>query len=77
MKPSSHDGDFELTHMEIACLKFAANGFRPIEIGGELDTDEKEIEIHLSSAERKLSARNRLHAIGIAVSQGLIGIDGK
>jgi DNA-binding CsgD family transcriptional regulator len=63
--------------LEIACLKQAANGLRAIEIGGKLDCDEKEVEILLSGAERKLGARNRLHAIGIAVSQGLIGIDGK
>jgi len=77
MKLSSNTIDFELTRMEIACLKLAANGFRSTEIGSELNTTDNEIEIQLSSAERKLGARNRLHAIGIAVSQGLIGIDGK
>lgn len=67
----------DLTHDEIACLKFVANGLRPDEIGGELKTEADEIDSILTSAERKLGARNRLHAIGIAVSQGLIGIDGK
>lgn len=67
----------DLTHEEIACLKLVANGFRPGEISGELKTDETEVDSILNSAERKLGARNRLHAIGIAVSQGLIGIDGK
>jgi DNA-binding CsgD family transcriptional regulator len=77
MKLSSNNGDFELTRMEVACLRLAANGLRPLEIGSELNVTDKEIEDFLSSAERKLGARNRLHAIGIAVSQGLIGIDGK
>ncbi len=77
MKLTSNNGDFALTGSEIACLKLAANGFRAVEIGGKLNFDEKEVETLLSGAERKLGARNRLHAIGIAVSQGLIGIDGK
>jgi len=67
----------DLTNEEIACLKFVANGLRPIEIGSELNTDAVAIDSILISAEHKLGARNRLHAIGIAVSQGLIGIDGK
>ncbi|MDB5526239.1 MAG: LuxR family transcriptional regulator [Rhizobium sp.] len=77
MKLRSNSGDFELTQMEIACLKFAANGYRPSEISGALKLEDTQIELTLSSAEEKLGARNRLHAIGIAVSQGLIGIDGK
>jgi DNA-binding CsgD family transcriptional regulator len=77
MRLSSGSNEIELTSMEVACLKRAANGLRPAEISGELNATDKEIEIHLTSAERKLGARNRLHAIGIAVSQGLIGIDGK
>ena len=67
----------DLTHEEIACLKLVANGYRPGEIGSELKANEAEVDTILDSAERKLGARNRLHAIGIAVSQGLIGIDGK
>jgi DNA-binding CsgD family transcriptional regulator len=67
----------DLTHEEIVCLKLVANGFRLGEISGELKTEETEVDSILDSAERKLGARNRLHAIGIAVSQGLIGIDGK
>lgn len=77
MKLSSGNSDIELNGMEVACLKRAANGLRPAEISGELNATDTEIEIHLLNAERKLGARNRLHAIGIAVSQGLIGIDGK
>lgn len=77
MRLSSSNGNIELTRMEITCLKLAANGLRPVEIGNELNTTDEEIENHLTSAESKLGARNRLHAIGVAVSQGLIGIDGK
>lgn len=77
LKLSSTDDEFELTSMEIDCLKLAANGHRPVHIGRELDVSEREIEILLYCVEKKLGARNRLHAIGIAVSQGLIGIEGR
>lgn len=74
---SSTDDAIELTSMEIDCLKLVANGHRSPHIGQKLNIGENEIEILLYCAERKLGARNRLHAIGIAVSQGLIGIEGK
>jgi DNA-binding CsgD family transcriptional regulator len=69
--------DAELSHMEVACLTLAANGYRPYEISVELNASEIDVENLFSHAERKLGAKNRLHAIGIAVSQGLIGIDCK
>jgi LuxR family transcriptional regulator len=77
MKLSSGSEGFELTRIEISCLRLTANGWRPSEIGDSLNTTKADVEIHLTSAEHKLGARNRLHAVGIAVSQGLIGIDGK
>jgi DNA-binding CsgD family transcriptional regulator len=76
-KLSSANTEFSLTLLELTCLKLTANGLKPIEISNSLQTQETEINETLVSAERKLGARNRLHAIGIAVSQGLIGIDGK
>lgn len=77
VKLSSSSNDLDLTGMEITCLKLTANGLKPAEIGSALHADEEQVEIHLAGAQRKLGARNRLHAVGIAVSQGLIGIDGK
>lgn len=82
MKPnslnhSSASDEIELTRMEVDCLKLAANGHRPGHIGLVLSVSEKEVDILLYCAERKLGASNRLHAIGIAVSQGLIGIESK
>jgi len=77
LKRSCVDDDVELTRMEIDCLKLAANGHRPSHIGQVLNVNENDIEVLLYGAERKLGARNRLHAIGIAVSQGLIGIEGR
>lgn len=77
MRMSAKDADAELTHREIDCLTLAANGYRLNEIVLELKASQHDVESHFSDAERKLGAKNRLHAIGIAVSQGLIGIDSK
>jgi DNA-binding CsgD family transcriptional regulator len=75
LKHDENADTYSLTRMELNCIALAANGFRAQEIGGRLGASEKEIEILLYCAERKLGARNRLHAIGIAVARGLIGID--
>eukprot|EP01035_Chromulina_nebulosa_P057959 gene57959-biopygen41591 len=77
MKKGTGSNNPGLTHTELDCLRLVANGLRGIEIAGELKVDEQEINQILLSAENKLNARNRLHAIGIAVSHGLIGMDGK
>jgi len=82
MKPNSLNhtpaGDeIGLTRMEVDCLRLAANGHRPGHISHVLNVSEKEADILLYCAEHKLGAKNRLHAIGIAVSQGLIGIESK
>jgi DNA-binding CsgD family transcriptional regulator len=61
--------------MELSCLALVANGYRSHEIGNVLKASTDDIDTVLSEVERKLGAKNRLHAIGIAVSQGLIGID--
>jgi DNA-binding CsgD family transcriptional regulator len=77
LRRSSTNDEIELTSMEIDCLKLAANGHRATQISRQLSVSEQDIEILLYCAERKLGAMNRLHAIGLAVSQGLIGIEGK
>lgn len=65
----------ELTQMEIACLRLAADGVRSAAIARQFDSPAEDIQLHLESARDKLGARNMLHAIGLAVSQGLIGIE--
>ncbi|MDO6962348.1 helix-turn-helix domain-containing protein [Rhizobium alvei] len=67
--------DYGLTHMELECLRLTAHGVKAQEISQQLNASEREIEILLYCVERKLNARNRLHAVGIAVAKGLIGIE--
>jgi DNA-binding CsgD family transcriptional regulator len=69
------NNDFSLTRMELIGLTLAANGYRVQEICTRLGVSEREIETLLFCVERKMGAKNRLHAIAIAVGQGLIGIE--
>ena len=59
----------------LAGLTLAANGYRAQDIATRLGVNEREIEALLFCAERKLGAKNRLHAVTIAVGHGLIGIE--
>ena len=72
LKQTADIEDLSLTRRELVSLALAANGFRPEEI---LSVSEREMETLLFCAERKLRAKNRLHAVAIAVSLGLIGIE--
>jgi DNA-binding NarL/FixJ family response regulator len=68
---------YELTRLELIALTLAANGLGASEIASRLSTSEAEIEAALSDATVKLGADNRMHAITVAVRQGLIGIEVK
>jgi DNA-binding CsgD family transcriptional regulator len=63
-----------LTRVEISCLTRIANGIPPGAIGNALGISTREVEILLHCAERKLGAKNRLHAVATAIERGLIGI---
>jgi DNA-binding CsgD family transcriptional regulator len=65
---------FLLTRTELVGLKLAANGNSARDIARRMGVSEREMETLFFCAERKLRAKNRLHAVAIAVSQGLIGI---
>ena len=75
LKQTANNEDFFLTSMELVGLTLAANGYHGSKIATRLQLSDKEIETLLFCAERKLGGKNRLHAIAIAVSHGLIGIE--
>lgn len=75
LKQNANSQDFFLTRMELVGLTLAANGYQGSEIAARLQLSDKEIETLLFCAERKLGAKNRLQAIAVAISQGLIGIE--
>ena len=68
---------FDLTRLELIGLTLVANGLGVSEIVTRLAMGEAEVDQTLLAAERKLGAGNRLHAITIAIKQGLIGIEVK
>lgn len=67
--------DFDLTRMELIGLTLVGNGMQSAEVATRLSVSEREIETLLFCAQRKLGAKNRVHAVAIAIRQGLIGIE--
>lgn len=72
---SNTDNAYDLTRLELISLTLAANGFLEGEIATRLSVGEKDIEAALLDAVQKLGARNRLHAVAMAIREGLIGIE--
>lgn len=75
LKQAAVADDFDLTRLELIGLTLVANGMKSAEAATRLSVSEREIETLLFCAQRKLGAKNRVHAIAIAIRQGLIGIE--
>jgi LuxR family transcriptional regulator, quorum-sensing system regulator SdiA len=75
LKQAAVADDFDLTRLELIGLTLVANGMQSAEAATRLSVSEREIETLLFCAQRKLGAKNRVHAIAIAIRQGLIGIE--
>ncbi|GEO85326.1 hypothetical protein GCM10007920_07500 [Ciceribacter naphthalenivorans] len=65
----------ELTEAEVKCLTMVAEGKRPLDICSLLLLSEIEVDSTLDSAERKLGARNRFHAVSVAMLMGSIAME--
>lgn len=61
-----------LTARERECLQLAAEGLSAKEIGQRIARSEATVVMHLNAAGRKLGARNRLHAVTLALRSGRI-----
>ena len=77
LKQTTSTKAFDLTRLELIGLALAANGLTTSETASRLSVSDAEIQAALLSAESKLGAGNRMHAITIAIRQGLIGIEVK
>lgn len=62
----------ELTPREIEVLQLAANGYSAKDIGAALHLSAETIKTHLRHIYLVLSARNRTHAVAIALREGMI-----
>lgn len=67
----------ELTARQREVLCLAAHGFLDREIGDELGLKSQTIRHTLTAARHKLRARNTVHAVAIALSAGIIQLDGR
>lgn len=63
---------YDLTEDEIECLYLAAEGREAVEIGVFLSLDRTHAEDLLFSAQAKLGAKNRLHAVSLALTRGIL-----
>lgn len=75
LQRTSIANEFDLTRLELIGLTLVANGMQSAEAATRLSVSEREIETLLFCAQRKLGAKNRIHAVAVAIRQGLIGIE--
>ncbi|ATN32395.1 hypothetical protein ACO34A_01030 [Rhizobium sp. ACO-34A] len=61
-----------LSRPEIQCLTLVAEGKRLLDICNHLVLAEIQVEDLLQSAQQKLGARNRMHAVSLAMLAGAI-----
>lgn len=61
---------------ELEALRLFANGRSADEMAAELGVSKSMVQHYLRVAARKLRARNRVHAVAIAVNVGLITLSG-
>ena len=70
-----HLGEKQLSGRELQVLRLVARGDRNREIGLKLDITEETVKMHLKNATAKLAARDRTHAVSIAIRRGIFTLD--
>jgi LuxR family transcriptional regulator len=63
-----------LTPAQLAVLRCIRDGMTDREIAEESDRSEKTVKVLVARARGRLGAKNRTHAVVIAIRTGLIGI---
>lgn len=61
-----------LTHRETECLRLLVTGKDDAEIAAEIGIAERTVRFHLDRARAKIGARNRVHAVAMAVGSRLL-----
>jgi len=64
-----------LSRREAECLQSVADGFGDRQTAGKLNISERTVRFHIENAIKKLDARNRAHAIALAVRSGLLEVN--
>jgi DNA-binding NarL/FixJ family response regulator len=65
-----HLGEKHLSPRELQVLKLIATGHRNKEIGVQLEISEETVKMHVKNATAKLDAKDRTHAVSIALLRG-------
>jgi DNA-binding NarL/FixJ family response regulator len=71
---AEHMGDDDLTSRELEVLKLIRDGYRNKQIADQLAIAETTVNFHIKNLVAKLSAKDRTHAVTIAVRRGLLEI---
>jgi DNA-binding NarL/FixJ family response regulator len=71
---AEHLGDEELTSRELQVLRLICDGCRNKEIADNLSIAEATVNFHIRNLVDKLGAKDRAHAVTIAVRRGLIAV---
>jgi DNA-binding NarL/FixJ family response regulator len=69
---AEHLGEEELTGREVEVLRKVAQGNRNRDIAAQLFIAEETVKVHLKHIMDKLGARDRTHAVAIALRRGII-----
>jgi DNA-binding NarL/FixJ family response regulator len=63
----------KLSSKEVTCLDLCARGFKDREIADTLDIALSTVRFHVNNIVRKLGARNKTHAVFLALKDGVLG----
>ena len=69
---TSSSASVRLTRREVECLRLSAQGYSAKQIATKLGRSIGTVTLHMQNAMRKLGARNRTHAVSLAVQGQLI-----
>src|SRR6202167_5033208 len=71
---AEHLGEDELTSRELDVLRLIRDGYRNKQIADQLTIAEATVNFHIKNLVNKLGAKDRTHAVTIAVRRGLLQI---
>jgi DNA-binding NarL/FixJ family response regulator len=69
---AEHLGEEQLTAREIDVLTLIRDGYKNKQIAGELTISENTVNFHIKNVVDKLGAKDRTHAVMIAIRRGLL-----
>jgi DNA-binding NarL/FixJ family response regulator len=72
---ADHLGEEELTSRELEVMKLVVGGNRNRDIGEQLFISQETVKVHIKHIMEKLGARDRTHAVTIALQRGIVQLE--